>query len=93
MSEFGGNDRDYGFKKKISKTTLANFGSAQSAGVGAERVLIGAFANDVTSIILKSIPDTTHSAVWFGTVTSVNSAPSASLFPTDSIIVWNKVAS
>ena len=82
-----------GIKSDVIETTLSNLGSAQSAGVGAERVLMGAFANDVTSIILKSIPDTTHSAVWFGTVTSVNSAPSAALFPTDSIIVWNKVAS
>lgn len=76
-----------------TSVSLADLGSAQSAGVGAERVLVGEFANDVTSINLKSIPDATHTAVWFGIVTSVNSAPSASLFPPDSIIVWNKVAS
>ena len=89
----GFTSKNLGYKSDTPVTTLADLGSAQIAGVGAERVLTGAFANDVTNIYLKSIPDATLSAVWFGTVTSVNSAPSASLFPTDSIIVWNKVAS
>lgn len=76
-----------------TSVSLADLGSAQSAGVGAERVLTGAFAADVTSVSLKSIPNATNVAVWYGVVTSVNAAPAASLFPTNAIIIWNKVAS
>ena len=88
MSEFGGNDRDYGFKKKISKTTLADLCSAQSATVGDEMIVTNCnFSGNVKTCIIKCILNGTTKN-WKTEINTSDAAPATPNFPSDWIVDW-----
>lgn len=77
----------------IAYSAISSYPAA-SANYGQKLVITGcSFAADVVTVCLECKSDGTATGkIWCAVINSVNSAPSASSFPSDWVVVWNKLS-